>query len=213
MGIIKTFQALTRREALGPFLLQAVFYTLPMPSAEYSFVLLGKAGWSFNLYNITSFIGQVGGFAIVMAGVSSIGKWFKYNITIVICLIMFAFYMLLSSTVIFSDKFGQLEYASIYTFCFCLNNLCISLMFNVIVGRISQFLPEGFESTGVTIIISCFNFSQTFGQYLGSMILQSYKVDDGYYDRLEGPQLIGLGFSILAVLACPLFVPNSVRMH
>ena len=206
--MIKTFQALTRREALGPFLLQIVFYMFPMPKAEYSFVLLGQAGWSFNLYNITSFIGQVAGFGIVMAGVTSIGKWFKYNIIIAGSLILFALYMLVSCSVIFSGNFGQTEYATIFTVSNCMWNLCISLMFITITGRISKFLPEGFESTGVTIIISCFNFSQTIGQYLGSVILQYYKVDDGYYSRLEGPQLIGFGLSILIIFACPLFLPS-----
>ena len=181
---------------------------LPMPKAEYTFVLLGQAGWSFNLYNITSFIGQVAGYGIVMAGVTRIGGWFRYNIIIAGCLIMFAFYMLISCTVIFSADFGKTEYATIFTVTTCMWNVCISLMFITIAGRISKFFPEGFESTGVTIIMSCFNFSKTFGQYLASLILQYYRVDAGYYDRLEGPQLIGFGLSILAVLTCPLFLQS-----
>jgi hypothetical protein len=37
-----------------------------------------------------------------------------------------------------------------------------------IIGRIGKFLPEGFESTGVVVIISCLNFAGTTSGKLGS---------------------------------------------
>ena len=207
MGIINTVQALTRREALGPFTLLLIINISPWTKPEYSFVLLGQGGWSFGVFNLTTSISMLCAYVIIMSVVTRIGKWFKYNIILTAAQILFSMYLVATCSVIFSDKFGEGEYAVFYTIANCSWALSKSLTFVMIIGRISKFLPQGFESTGVTIVVACSNFTISVGQYLGSILLQYYEVRAGYYERLEGPQVVVLGLSILVVAACPLFLP------
>ena len=75
-----------------------------------------------------------------------------------------------------------------------------------LVARISKHLPEGFESTGVVVIVSLLNFSSIFGSTIGSKQQKSYHIKNGYYERgLEMftiNQLIAVGL----VVAAPLFL-------
>ena len=180
----------------------------PMTKPEYSFVLLGQAGWSFGVFNLTTSISMLCAYVIIMSVVTRIGKWFKYNIILTGAQIFYALYLLVSCTVIFSNKFDEGVYSVIFTLSNTLWMLSKSLTFITIVGRISKFLPKGFESTGVTLTVACFNLSSSIGQYLGSLIIQMYHVRDGYYERLEGPQMIAFGLSILVIAVCPLFLPS-----
>jgi hypothetical protein len=63
-----------------------------------------------------------------------------------------------------------------------------------LIGRISKYLPEGFESTGVVVIIASLNFSGTTSAKLGSNQQADYMIKDGYYDR--GLPLFVLDYAI-----------------
>lgn len=52
-----------------------------------------------------------------------------------------------------------------------------------LVARLSKHLPEGFESTGVVVIVSLLNFSSIFGSALGAKQQKSYHIKNGYYER------------------------------
>ena len=208
MELIKTGQALTSREGFGPFTLMLIFSLIPVLRQEYSFVLLNRAGWTFDTFYLVKFFSILLSNLAVLSGVSKIGKYLKYNIILAGCIILLCFYQLVSSSVIFCERFNQSEFAVIYTLIDFTWIMSIKMFYITVTGRISKFLPEGFESTGVTFIISCFNFTQTFGQYLSSVILQSYDVKAGYYGRLESPQLVGIGLGILLNFICPLFLPS-----
>ena len=208
MGIIRTLQAVTRKEALRPYILMLLFNLMPVPLADYPFVLLGRGGWSFDLFNFSNFIGQVSTNALLLIGVTKIGQWLKYNIILSANLALYAASFFICTTVIYSDKFDQTEYAVIYTGAQCLYNLSRNLIYITIIGRISKYLPEGFESTGMTLLIASYNISLTSGQYIASEILSYYNVKAGYYDRLEGPQVIALISTTLLTAVCPIFLPS-----
>ena len=208
MGVIKTFQAFTRKEALGPFMLQMLLNITPNIRPEYNFVLLSQPGWSFSLFNLSSSTGQLAEFILMMLLISKIGTWFKYNIIIAASQIGFTLYVLISFSVTFSDHFDKDTYATIFGFCNCLWVVSTAFVYFSVVGRISKFLPEGFESTGVTLTVAFYNFSFSFGQYLGSLLLQYYNVKGGYYERIKVPQLIVYRLEIMIVAACPLFLPS-----
>jgi hypothetical protein len=75
-----------------------------------------------------------------------------------------------------------------------------------LIGRISKYLPEGFESTGVVVIIASLNFSGTTSAQLGATQQNKFMIHDGYYDR--GFPLFVLDYAIqvgLAIVA-PLFL-------
>ena len=199
---------MTRRETLWPFLLMLLFNCIPCPRPDYAFVLIGQSNWSFDLFNITGFFSALICNIIVLSGIAKIGQYVKYNIILVGSLIAFSIYLLISSSVIFADRFDKTEYAVFYTLIDCLWNISIKMFYITLTGRISKFLPEGFESTGVTLVIAFFNLSQTAGQLLASEILSYYKVTAGYYGRLESPQMIALGSNIVLNFICQLFLPS-----
>ena len=180
----------------------------PLPRPDYAFVLLGESNWSFDLFNLTGFFSALICNIIVLSGIAKIGQYIKYSFILAGSLIAFSIYLLISSSVIFADRFDKTEYAIFYTLIDCLWNISIKMFYITVTGRISKFLPEGFESTGVTLIIACFNLSQTAGQLLASEILLHYNVKAGYYGRLEFPQLIALGSNIVLNFICPIFLPS-----
>jgi len=94
----------------------------------------------------------------------------------------------------------------IRTFVFILQSLGADLLIVPIVGRISKVLPEGFESTGITVAISFYNFSGILGQIIGSKQIHAYGCVNGYYERTWSPFVMnGFIFTSL-VAAAPLFL-------
>jgi hypothetical protein len=75
-----------------------------------------------------------------------------------------------------------------------------------VVGRISKYLPEGFESTGVVVVVSLLNFAYTACGKLGSSQQHSFHVRSGYYER--GMNLFLLDFAIMTgmIMIAPVFL-------
>jgi hypothetical protein len=78
-----------------------------------------------------------------------------------------------------------------------------------VIGRISPFLPDGFEATGITLVVSSLNLTYTLSNLLDAYEIEYFKLDDGYYMRTTLPLLINFGFCAFFVLVCPLFLKNS----
>ena len=179
------------------------FNTLPQTQPEYAFILLSKGGWSFSTFNLTSFIGTLITNSLLLAFNSKIGTWFRYNLVIAFCIFCLALCDLLCSTVMFSSNYPFVPYAIFFTFTVVLWNIAQNLMFITVVGRMSKYLPEGFESTGVTIIIAICNITVIVGGLITSSILDAYDVKRGFYERLAEPQIIVTSLSILLLFVSP----------
>ena len=74
------------------------------------------------------------------------------------------------------------------------------------IGRISQYLPEGFESTGVTLIIAIGNLGITASNLFAAREFDIWKAIVGYYGRLFWPVVVNTGYTIFVVLITSLFV-------
>ena len=116
---------------------------------------------------------------------------------------MIALSILLSSSVLISQDLPHIPFATFWTLTVALVNLSYSLILVTVVSRISRLLPEGFESTGVTMIISTSNISFSFGQYFSSVLADSYGVYGGYYGRIKGPQEILIGMITFVISLAP----------
>ena len=80
-----------------------------------------------------------------------------------------------------------------------------------VIGRFTTYMPEGFESTGVTILVSIMNIGTLSSGLLASVELQAYDVVDGYYERAQGPMDINCMISLVVSLVCPLFIVWKVK--
>ena len=80
-----------------------------------------------------------------------------------------------------------------------------------IIGRFTAYLPEGFESTGVTVLISIMNIGTLGGGLLTAAELQAYNVVDGYYERTKTVMDINCLISLGVSVVCPLFIIWKVK--
>ena len=75
-----------------------------------------------------------------------------------------------------------------------------------VIGRVSLYLPEGFESTGVTLVIAIGNIGLTVSNLLAAKEISAWGAAVGYYERLFWPVVINTVYSIFVVLVTPCFV-------
>ena len=86
------------------------------------------------------------------------------------------------------------------------NGLAVDLLLMPMVGRISKYLPEGFESTGVVVIISGLNFFSSVQSELGANQISKYGVGNGYYERAMPVYVINYAIQMAIFISAPLFL-------
>ena len=75
-------------------------------------------------------------------------------------------------------------------------------------GRFSRFLPEDFETTGITILVAMSNIGIIGGNLLAALELDLYSVHPGYFLRVIRPMFLNFFFAIFLMLVLPLFLPR-----
>jgi len=78
-----------------------------------------------------------------------------------------------------------------------------------VIGRISPFLPDGFEATGITLVVATLNFTYTLSNLADAYEIEFFQLESGYYLRTTFPLLLNFGFCAFCVLISPLFLKNS----
>ena len=205
-GLKKTARSVINKEALLPLVILVFYRLLPQLGQAYTYVLLSRGGWSFSRFNTSSFCGALLTNLALLFGFTKLGKYVKYNLLITTGLIMLGMNIMLSSSVLYAQHYDPFWYSVFWVLVTSMLNLSMALMLVTVVGRLSRLLPEGFESTGVTVIISINNISNSTGRFFSSVLLNTYAVKDGYFERLREPQEIVLTLSVLLIAICPLFV-------
>ena len=79
------------------------------------------------------------------------------------------------------------------------------------IGRFTTYMPEGFESTGVTLLVAFSNMGVLSSGLLAATENNKYNVVDGYYERARTPMLLNCWISLAVCALCPLFVVWKVR--
>ena len=79
------------------------------------------------------------------------------------------------------------------------------------IGRFTTYMPEGFESTGVTLLVAFSNMGVLSSGLLAASENSRFNVVDGYYDRARKPMLINCWISLGVCALCPLFVAWKVK--
>jgi hypothetical protein len=103
------------------------------------------------------------------------------------------------------------DFSKAFIFCirlviFILQNLGLDLSIVPLVGKVSKELPEGFESTGITIVIAAYNLANMLNQEFSSYLLDRFDCRDGYYERSKAPYLLNIAFLVGLIAVSPLFL-------
>jgi len=79
------------------------------------------------------------------------------------------------------------------------------------IGRFTTYMPEGFESTGVTLLVAFYNMGVLSSGLLAATENSNFNVIDGYYERARKPMMINCWISLGVCILCPLFVAWKVK--
>ena len=207
MGLKLTVYALLNPKAFWPFLYMFLSTLPPNLFNIYTYVLLGIGNWSFSLYNANSFVANVIATIILIIGIKKLGESYPYNTITLLSQILSSIVLIMACTIVISGQYAPWEYSLFWGFLLILQNFASNLLFTAIVGRVSKYLPKGFESTGIEIVVSFFYLgSFTLGPYFSKPYVDYYNVKSGYYERLATPQVIISIVRVGFVLIAPLFL-------
>ena len=87
----------------------------------------------------------------------------------------------------------------------CFQGMATDLPQIAVIGRFSKKCPEGFESTGITLLISFSNTAVLLSGISAANLLQTFAVRTGHYDNLIYPVIYTHYYSLVLVFICPFF--------
>ena len=175
-------------------------------SGLFNYMLLSKGGWSVDLLTINDFIKGL----VYSAGLTAVlkMKWKKgifhkvyvtgqvFGAIGLSCYTMYFFLDFLPTSFIFAMRI----------FVTMMDGVGFDLLYIPMFGRISKHLPEGFESTGITLFLSFMNTIFSISNYVTTRQLKGWKVHKGYYDRAKTPYLVNLSTNVILLFFSPLFL-------
>lgn len=82
-----------------------------------------------------------------------------------------------------------------------------------ILGRFSRFLPEDFETTGITLLIAISNVGIIGGNLIAGQQLDWFDVHPGYFQRIVIPMLINISYSVLVMFLVPVFLSRNLTRN
>jgi hypothetical protein len=188
-----------------PFIYCLLCILPPQLNGLFYYIILGEGGWDIELLALSDLV--VGliysfGFLIYLNKI----KGAKFHRLVVVGQIVATLGFALYLPWLFIRRFPKGLFFAIRWFVFTLQSLGADLLIVPIVGRISKVLPEGFESTGVTVAISFYNLSGIINGDLSGYQIKTFGCVSGYFDRTRSPYLLNLGFMISLIAASPLFL-------
>ena len=178
----------------------------PTPQLIYYYVLTGEGGWSYNQFNTVNLISMCV-CSIALVFIASKAEKIKFWRVMLYASIIMNISIAALTIVLFSDQFSVPLFILIYGSILSVNVCPLNMVFVPVVGRISKHIPEGFESTGVTLVVAANQLATNFNSSLLSVwTLAAYHVESGYYSGLRGPQMITNWLSVLEILSAPAFL-------
>lgn len=81
------------------------------------------------------------------------------------------------------------------------------------VGRVARFIPEGFESTGTTLVIGILNVGFIGGDVIAGKEISWFRVKPGYLERIYMPMALNTLYSILLILLLPVFIRFKLKRN
>ena len=208
--IIKGVKALGKI-LIKPFILLPALYmylnmTLPPSSGgTYDYLLVKKGGLSIAelsvIDNVASIIYYFI-FLIVLNKMKGVALWKLF----LIAGVANNFSYLLQFPFFFSESLHPWVLGGFRFTLGLFNSLAVDLLLMPMVGRISKYLPEGFESTGVVVVVSGLNFCSVIQGNLGGNQITKYGIKDGYYQRAMPVYVLNFAIQLGIYALSPLFL-------
>ena len=205
MGLYYTLRTIITPQVLLPFLYMILVTTPPTAMNDFSYVLLGPGGWSFELYNSISLYSNIL-LSILFLLMVRLGDFVRFNQLMLMSQIMVSFSVVLGGLCLYAYEVSHWLFSVFWLFQMTLYNLGFNLTSIVLVGRVSTFLADGYESTGVAVVIAANNFANSLRNQFSGSFLDYYNVGNGYYWRLKTPQFYSSLAMIGYVLVAPMFL-------
>ena len=204
-GFYFTFKALFYPTVIFPLLFNLLSDIPPGPAVYYFYMLLGQGGWTFDMFVLNGFITSLLTAVILMWFVNAVKHISFVNLQLY-GFTLDAATVIAYSIILYCQDFSPLTFSVIWFAINLLGGFGGDLRMASLVGRISKYLPEGFESTGVTLIISSFSGVAVISRYISAPFLGQYHIGPGYYDRIKAPQIWAIISQIVFVVLSPLFL-------
>ena len=202
-GLAYTCEAFRKPAVLYPFMYIFVSNLAPNPLLVYNYVLLGKGGWSYQTLNAVTFISTMI-FGLILTVVIN-GSKIRLENLVLYAQIAGALYMLGATFIVICDELNYYLFVGLWLGVQVIGLFYFTVGLIPVIGRLSKYLPEGFESTGVTFMIAANNTGLNIGLVLCAPLFDAFGVGVGHYNRLAKPQLILDGFQVFMVLVAPWF--------
>ena len=200
----------TAKAAFMPRILLPLLYIIlpglpPSPGIFTFYMLTGEGGWTFEDWNLNNFITMVLMSIVLMSFINLVKNW-SFTTLQIWGQILVSATTIAGTIVIWCRYFSVIEFSVILFFINFVATFAQNIQLTSIVGRVSTYLPEGFESTGVTTIISASNAVGIMNGYINKWIFPYFHVKGGYYSRLRTPFIISDVLAVFWVVSGPLFL-------
>ena len=186
-----------------PFILFALLTCIPyLYNASY-YILQNKAGWSNTLIGVVDALYSYVN-TIIVTLILNQKKGISLTRMFLLAVIFLGASQVLLTFAVLPDSFnfitGVVAMTLVYGFFYSSNQLSQIPL----VGKISQKLPEGFESSGTNLITGVTKMFTSIGKWLAAVELQAMDVGNGYYERIKSPLIYNIiyitGLSLIAPL-------------
>lgn len=189
-----------------PLLLNFFMFAVPQLGDAGNYILLNEGGWDVaDLSILTLTNGLLFSISMLfllkdaLSKLSFVNHYLVGAIMVTISNMIFYFFL-------FSREIGFYGMFAVNFVQALLINISSFLPQMATIGRFTAYMPEGFESTGVTILVSLCNIGITSSGLMAAEELVWFDVKPGYYKRTQSGMHLNVGISVFLVLVCPLFV-------
>lgn len=201
---------MSQLKLLLPFLFLICMLLPPTLETLLQYFLLGKGNWQYWLLSTNDFISGISYSIFFMFFINMIRGIPFYRLMIYggFCYILG---LSMTSVYFYIENFSKTAFFIIRLFITMFNSFGADLLLVPMIGEISKYLPEGFESTGVTFAISFFNLSSILNGILSGKEISTFAIHEGYYERAKEAFEVNIGFRVLMMFLSPLLLVWAVK--
>lgn len=188
-----------------PLIFNLTSSTIPILGDLMNYILMGSGRWSYDVLSYNNLLFGIGYSVAFMLLIDKL-KGIPFWKLIIFAQFLTAFGLGFSIFNIYGMYIGVFWTFILSLFGNTVQSLGSDLLLIPMIGRISKYLPDGFESTGITVIIALQNFTVLGNNQFSASEMEYYGIDKGYYDRTKWPMAWNTGAQVLLMLLAPLFL-------
>ena len=204
-GTIKQFVGILFHPMLFlPIFLKLLTRMVPDSTEAIKFILINKGGWSYSKFGqVTAVNAFLATFVVIV--LQKVPRNSSFEKLFLAGILATGYARLIEIPQMFPSIPLYLFFASFFSQSIF---ACISDLFTTIpiFGRLNTLVPDGFESTGATVVESLIAASGAVSLFGTKKELEYFGVVNGYYERLKAPLVVNAALCVLISYVCPLFL-------